>query len=741
MRKNFLMGILILLLLIYPLGAFPTTLEVSVTSAGNLVNQVDLAQIGQITSLTLHGELNGTDILVIRKMKGLEYLDMIDTKIVNGGDSYYEEYISSENTIGSYFFDNPSLSTVYLPNTITAIDDYAFKDFMSLENIFIPNSVTKIGDEAFKNCASLTEITIPNSVTIISFGAFENCMNLTKVTIEGGNPNSLFMGRYSFFNCPIEEVVLNRDLSYEVHFDKYGSYQMGAPFNATPLRSIKIGPLVTSIGPYLFRSCNKVEEVTIPKTISSIGDNAFGGCSSLKKLIIESGDAILGLKGAYAATFEDCPLEEIFLGRTLDYDDSESGVFKFKESLTSLTIGDKVTRISNYEFNSTSIESITIPNSVVEIGTGAFNGCRKLKKVNFEDGREELDIIPDKYSYITTFQDCPIESLYLGRSLSRSPFQGNTHLTSVVVGECSSIVSSAFSGCTGLLSVEISDSVLQIGGGAFENCSELTTFIFPKFITSISGDIFNGCNKLQSIDIPNSVITIGDGVFYGCESLRSVALPSKLTSIGSSAFSDCKGLTSVPLPDTLTDIGTSAFRGCVGLASIILPSMITSIEPWTFEGCVSLTSITLPYSVTSVGDYAFKGCVALTEINSLNTTPPVIKENTFDEVTYENAILNIPFGCKTIYWLHPYWENFYNIVEKDFPTTGIVENVFEKTDYGYRIDNYGITFTKENEGVRIYTSQGFLLYNGKSSIGQTINLSPNTVYIVKIGKQTTKVAF
>lgn len=730
-----------LLMLIYPLGAFPTTLEVSVTSAGNLVNQVDLAQIGQITSLTLHGELNGTDILVIRKMKGLEYLDMIDTKIVNGGDSYYEEYISSENTIGSYFFDNPSLSTVYLPNTITAIDDYAFKDFMSLENIFIPNSVTKIGDEAFKNCASLTEITIPNSVTIISFGAFENCMNLTKVTIEGGNPNSLFMGRYSFFNCPIEEVVLNRDLSYEVHFDKYGSYQMGAPFNATTLRSIKIGPLVTSIGPYLFRSCNKVEEVTIPKTISSIGDNAFGRCSSLKKLIIESGDAILGLKGAYAATFEDCPLEEIFLGRTLDYDDSESGVFEFKESLTSLTIGDKVTRISNYEFNNTSIESITIPNSVVEIGTGAFNGCRKLKKVNFEDGREELDIIPDKYSYITTFQDCPIESLYLGRSLSRSPFQGNTHLTSVVVGECSSIVSSAFSGCTGLLSVEISDSVLQIGGGAFENCSELTTFIFPKFITSISGDIFNGCNKLQSIDIPNSVITIGDGAFYGCESLRSVALPSKLTSIGSSAFSDCKGLTSVPLPDTLTDIGTSAFRGCVGLASIILPSMITSIEPRTFEGCVSLTSITLPYSVTSVGDYAFKGCVALTEINSLNTTPPVIKENTFDEVTYENAILNIPFGCKTIYWLHPYWENFYNILEKEFPTTGIAEVVSENSDCGYRLGGYGVTFTKDGEAVGVYTIQGTLIYSVKSSLGQTVELTPNTIYIIKLGGQTTKIVF
>ena len=143
----------------------------------------------------------------------------------------------------------------------------------------------------------------------------------------------------------------------------------------------------------------------------------------------------------------------------------------------------------------------------------------------------------------------------------------------------------------------------------------------------------------------------------------------------------------------------------------------------------------------SNGYSGFKGCVALTEINSLNTTPPVIKENTFDEVTYENAILNIPIGCKTIYWLHPYWENFYNIVEKEFPTTGISEAVSKDIDYGYRIGNQGITFTKEIENVKIYTIQGILLYSGNFLIGQTLNLTPNATYIIMIGEQATKIAF
>lgn len=727
MRKNFLMGILILLLLIYPLGAFPTTLEVSVTSAGNLVNQVDLTQIDKITNLTLHGELNGTDILVIRKMKDLEYLDMTDTKIVNGGDSYYEEYISSENTIGSYFFNNPNLSTVYLPNTITTIGESAFYGFSSLTNITIPNTVEKIGISAFSGCTGLTSITIPNSVTSIGESAFGGCVNLKKLDMEGPNPKSISIGTRTFYSCPLEEITLGRNLSYDFDMDDYYTESLRkSPFSRkSTLKSVVIEPSVTFLGIFLFYDCTGITEITIPNSVTKIGIEAFSGCTSLKKLILESGNEALELKGIklpYSPsthTFDGCPLEEIFLGRTLNYDDEYGAVFERMETLKLLTISDNVTQIANNEFFRTSIECLTIPESVEKIGYGAFGRCEKLKKIIFEDGQTELSLNGGM-----TFSECPLETLYLGRNLNyyfsdSAPFKRNTTLQMLIIGNLVHVIcQDAFSGCINLKSVEMSNSVSTIEKGAFQDCKELSSFTFPQSLTNIFERTFSGCTKLQSVDLPNSVTTIGDKAFMDCVNLCSVSMPNTLSEIGNGAFDGCAALKSVDLPNTLISIGNSAFGGCM-----------------------SLTSITLPSSIHEIGASAFDGCVALTEVNSLNTTPPTIQENTFDENTYGKAILNVPFGCKTIYWLHPYWENFSNIAEKDFPTTGIIQTITENTDYGYNIDNDGITFTKDGESVKIYTIQGTLFYSGKSSIGQTVELTPNAIYIIKVGEHATKVAF
>lgn len=198
-RKSFSLKVLMAFLLFQPLCVFSMNLDVSVTSAGNLVNQVDLAQIEQIQSLTLHGELNGTDILVIRKMKGLEYLDMTDTKIVNGGDSYYDEYVTSEDVIGSYFFNNPNLITIYLPNTIKKIDEYAFDNFKGLKTVLIGNSTTNIEKYAFRGCG-ITIIEIPKSVTKIAEYAFSECRELENLIICGGR-NHISISEKAFSLC------------------------------------------------------------------------------------------------------------------------------------------------------------------------------------------------------------------------------------------------------------------------------------------------------------------------------------------------------------------------------------------------------------------------------------------------------------------------------------------------------------------------------------------------------------
>ena len=74
-----------------------------------------------------------------------------------------------------------------IPDSVTAIGSYAFRNCSSLTSVTIPDSVTSIGDDAFRGCSSLTSVTIPDSVTSIGKYAFEDCSSLTSVTFKDTN--------------------------------------------------------------------------------------------------------------------------------------------------------------------------------------------------------------------------------------------------------------------------------------------------------------------------------------------------------------------------------------------------------------------------------------------------------------------------------------------------------------------------------------------------------------------------
>ena len=66
-------------------------------------------------------------------------------------------------------------------------------------------------------------------------------------------------------------------------------------------------------------------------------------------------------------------------------------------------------------------------------------------------------------------------------------------------------------------------------------------------VTSIGNSAFSGCTGLTSIEIPNSVTSIGQSAFYYCKGLTSVTIGNSVTSIGQSAFYNCSGLTSIEI--------------------------------------------------------------------------------------------------------------------------------------------------------------------------------------------------
>ena len=631
MKKLFVIVVLIVFVWHH---AFSLDLNITLRSAGDLINQVDLSRLDEVESLTIAGDLNGTDILVIRKMVNLQTLDMADSYIVNGGDSYYNSYTTSKNQVGAYFFkDKHRLRNVILPNSVTSIGSSAFEGCTDLTLVTIGKSVTSIGSDAFLGCSSLTSVTIPNSVTSVGSYTFSGCSSLTSVTI----PNSVIsIGRYAFSGC-------------------------------SSLTSITIGKSVTSIDSDAFKGCSSLTSVTI---LCSNVDSWFKNMTSIKEVVCGDGVTSIG-----SSAFSGCSsLTSVTIGNSV----TSVGGYAFRgcSSLTSVTIGKSVTSIGSDAFSGcSSLTSVTIPNSVTSIGGGAFYKCSSLTSVNIQDIAAWCKI---------TFSSNPFfyaHHLYLN---------GVEVKNLIIPNSVTSIGEYVFYGCSSLTSVTIPNSVTSIGDYAFIGCTDLTSVTIGKSVTSIGSSAFSGCSSLTSVTIPNSVTSIGDGVgggvFEGCTDLTSVTIGKSVTYISSSAFKGCSSLTSVTIlcpnvgsswfknmtsikevmcGDGVTSIGSSAFSGCTGLTSVAIPNSVTSIGGCAFYGCSSLTSVTIPNSVTSIGDYAFYNCSNLTSVTSLNTTPPQIYSSTFSNDTYKSATLNVPVGCKNIYWLHPYWENFTKIEEID----------------------------------------------------------------------------
>ena len=131
-------------------------------------------------------------------------------------------------TIGHAAFERSAVTSVTIPDSVTAILDSAFANCFQLTNISIPNSVTSIGLSAFDGCTKLESITLPSSLRNISMFLFHNCSQLTTIQIPDSVPS---IQDYAFGNC-------------------------------TSLETIHIPVSVTSIGVYAFNGCPSSMTVT-----------------------------------------------------------------------------------------------------------------------------------------------------------------------------------------------------------------------------------------------------------------------------------------------------------------------------------------------------------------------------------------------------------------------------------------------------------------------------------------------
>ena len=285
MRKIYLFTFMMLLLVHLKGQAQQITLHVE--RAGTLHGMINASRLPYITDLKLTGELNGTDISFIRTLvkKNLRFLDLSEARIVEGGAIYYSNYRTSNDIIGSYMFYNPdyspispcAISKINLPNSVTGIEEGAFKSCTRLTDINIPNSVTSIGPETFKSCTSLTDINIPNSVTSIGERAFSGCTSLTDINI----PNSVTSIEWAtFYSCTsLTDINIPNSVT---------SIGGGAFSGCTSLTDINIPNSVTSIERGAFSGCTSLTDINIPNSVTSIGEQAFYNCDNLKSVYMNA---------------------------------------------------------------------------------------------------------------------------------------------------------------------------------------------------------------------------------------------------------------------------------------------------------------------------------------------------------------------------------------------------------------------------------------------------------------------
>lgn len=201
-----------------------------------------------------------------------------------------------------------------------------------------------------------------------------------------------------------------------------------------------------------------------------------------------------------------------------------------------------------------------------------------------------------------------------------------TSITSIKMGNVTSIGSTAFANCEKLTTVTISNSVRSIGINAFQGCNNIYTVNYPStnaftYITyeneSSNPLRFAQIVLVNGVDQSSQTISrnINAYAFYGAKWLENIVIQEGVESIGKAAFRECSNLKSIKFNGTdFKSIGIDAFNGCTSLTDIILPESLEEIGVAAFRNCWKLKRITIPENTTSIGNETFFGCGQLKEV-------------------------------------------------------------------------------------------------------------------------------
>ena len=543
-----------------------------------------------------------------------EFADGILT-ISGTGDMY--DY--SEDYLAPWNEHCLEITNVTISGGVTSIGSYAFC-YCSVKSITLPFGLKHIGASAFFNCPNIQQINIPDSVEYIDPYAFSCCKGLHTVQL----PASLTLISEELF----AECDNLRNLSIPDTVTEIGAnaFSKCTEFSLTGLPSS-----IKSIGAAAFENCGSIENLELPKTLESIGNAAFSGTAIDKASFDGTLEKWMAIGGDGCGITRDKIdfLEHICNFSGWEYDEHKH----WKQCSCGKTqnegehTGDGDTCTVCGAALSAALDSGSIDGglswSLSRSGALTISGSGKMPDFSSVANAAPWDKQKDK------IQSVVIESGV--QNISAGAFSGCTALEKLSISDTvAQIDLNAFDGCTALAEFEVAaenKAFSSDGGMLFSADKELlrypvgksADYAVPSGTVAIAGGAFKDCAKLESLVIPDSVISIGESAFENCAALKRITLPKNITKLETLTFSGCTALAEIALPDGVKTLGEKVFSGCAALKSVKIPAEVTVIPTEAFSGCSSLESITIPKSVSHINERAFDGCTALKKVDYLGS--------------------------------------------------------------------------------------------------------------------------
>ncbi len=426
--------------------------------------------------------------------------------------------------------------------TVTEIGFMAFAECYTLREITLPDTITAIYDYAFASAPYLEKAVIPSTIEFEYFGsAVFDSTPVLGYFAENSTDGAVILGQNVLF------AYLGNDETYTIPegIDFLADYC----FFMSGVENVIFNESISLIPAYAFASCRNLKEITIPDSVLDIAEGAFSNCTNLDTINLGDELNYIGPKA-----FENTKVKSIYIGANIT---DVASAFAGCNTLEAITVSEENAfytfennalyyTLSNEEFEyenkmleyfliTANVTSFTVPEDVNVIGPYAFYNCKQLDKVIFNSEIELLD---------SAFAGCDFETFDFSKVLfiGYAAFRGCNELTSADLSNVDYVEDSAFENCTKLSSVTFGDAVYYVGARAFANTA-ITDIAIGGGDCEIAESAFADCKKLKTVEFNDGVGYINANVFTNCPELETVFVSKTVYYIDEYAFQDCQDVT------------------------------------------------------------------------------------------------------------------------------------------------------------------------------------------------------